>query len=94
MLKVWSLMLLIWTLLGQVIRAIDLKYNELGEVITRTVSGIGIQLKRPLMSMNLIKSNKTFTKATSPLLTQLNQQDYRRLKAESRASVVAGKKIS
>ncbi|RZG76399.1 hypothetical protein, partial [Acinetobacter venetianus] len=28
---------------GQVIRAIDLKYNDLGEVIARTVSGVGIQ---------------------------------------------------
>ncbi|MFK4206277.1 RHS repeat-associated core domain-containing protein [Acinetobacter junii] len=81
---------------GQVIRAIDLKYNDLGEVIARTVSGVGIQSQTTnyeYESYQVQQGNMAddLANASSPLLTQLNQQDYRRLKSESRASVVAGK---
>lgn len=77
---------------GQVIRAIDLKYNDLGEVIARTVSGVGIEAQTTSYEYEsyLIQQN-SLANASSPLLSQLNQQDFRRLKAESRNSVVAGK---
>ena len=81
---------------GQVIRAIDLKYNDLGEVIARTVSGVGIQSQTTnyeYESYQVQQGNMAddLANTSSPLLTQLNQQNYRRLKAESRNSVVVGK---
>ncbi len=81
---------------GKVIRAIELKYNDPGEVIARTVSGVGIQSQTThykYESYRVQQGNMAddLANASSPLLTQLNQQNYRRLKAESRNSVVAGK---
>ena len=62
-------------------------------MITRTVSGIGIQAQTTTYEYESYQVQQNLlAKATSPLLTQLNQQDYRRLKAESRASAIAGKK--
>jgi hypothetical protein len=65
-------------------------------VIARTVSGVGIQSQTTnyeYESYQVQQGNMAddLANASSPLLTQLNQQNYRRLKAESRNSVVAGK---
>ena len=77
---------------GSAIRAIDLKYNDLGEVIARTVSGVGVQPQTThyeYESYQLKSSN--VSNLGNPLLVQLNQRDVRRLKTEFRNSVVAGK---
>ncbi|MFJ1521673.1 DUF6765 family protein [Acinetobacter sp. ABJ_C1_1] len=77
---------------GKVIRAIDLKYNDHGEVIAKTVSGTGLTSQTTTYeyeSYPIQQGNQH--SFVNPLLTQLDKQDFRRLKAESHPSVVSGK---
>lgn len=77
---------------GKVIRTFELKYNNYGEIIARTMSGIGIQPQTTSYEYETYQlPQNPLAKASYPYLAQLNQQDYRRLKAESRNSVLTGK---
>lgn len=77
---------------GKVIRTFELKYNNYGEIISRTISGIGIQPQTTWYEYETYQVQQhPLNNTTFHRLTQLNQQDYRRLKAESRNSVVSGK---
>ena len=77
---------------GKAIRTIELKYNDLGEVTTRTVSGIGVEAQTTTYEYESYQiQQNTLSQVSSPFLSQLNQQYYRRLKTELRNSVVPGK---
>lgn len=77
---------------GTVIRAIELQYNARNEVSSKTVSGVGIQPQTTYYEYesHILDAQNTL-KLENPLLTQLNQTDLRRIKSESRKSVVSGK---
>lgn len=77
---------------GKAVRVIDLKYNNYGEVIAKTVSGIGVQPQTTSYEYESYQVQQdNLAKVSDPLLSSLKQQDYRRLKTESRNSVLAGK---
>lgn len=77
---------------GKVIRAIDLKYNDHGEVIAKTVSGVGLASQTTTYEYESYAIQQgDHPPLVNPLLTQFNQQDFRRLKAEARPSVMSGK---
>lgn len=77
---------------GKIIRAIDLKYNDHGEVIAKTVSGTGLTSQTTTYEYESYSIQQgTHSTLSPPLLTQLDKQDFRRLKAESHPSVVSGK---
>ena len=77
---------------GKAIRTIELKYNDFGEITTRTVSGIGVEAQTTTYEYESYQiQQNTLAQVSSPFLSQLNQQYYRRLKTELRNSVVPGK---
>lgn len=77
---------------GKIIRGIDLKYNDHGEVIAKTVSGTGLTSQTTTYEYESYSTQQgTHSTLSIPLLTQLDKQDFRRLKAELRPSVVSGK---
>lgn len=77
---------------GKAIRVIDLKYNDLGEVIAKTISGVGLTSQTTTYEYESYSTQEgTHSTLSIPLLTQLDNQNFRRLKAELRPSVVSGK---
>lgn len=77
---------------GKIIRAIDLKYNDHGEVIAKTVSGTGLTSQTTTYEYESYSINQgNHPPLINPLLTKFDQQDFRRLKTESHPSVVSGK---
>lgn len=77
---------------GKAIRTTDLQYNDNGEVIAKTVSGTGLTSQTTTYeyeSYPIQQGNQH--SFVNPLLNQFDQQDFRRLKAESHPSVVSGK---
>ena len=79
---------------GKAIRTVELKYNDAGELTSKTISGEGIPPQTTTFEYESYQiQQENISKLSNPLLKQLNQKDYRRLKTESRQSVVAGKQF-
>ncbi|WP_087090727.1 phospholipase effector Tle1 domain-containing protein [Acinetobacter pittii] len=79
---------------GKAIRTVELKYNDAGELTSKTISGEAIPPQTTTFEYESYQiQQENISKLSNPLLKQLNQKDYRRLKTESRQSVVAGKQF-
>lgn len=75
---------------GQIIRALDLKYNEYGAVTSKTLSAVGVKTQTTYYEYESYQTDPTRLITQNSRLDQLEKQDFHRLKTEYRASVVTG----